>query len=270
VTPRALAAAAVLGAVLLVAALLPLDAVTTDLEHRFAGPSPAHPLGTDHLGRDVLARLAAGARLSVGFTLVAVALCALLGTAAGLAAGYRGGVAAQALQRVVDVLVAVPSIVVALVLATMLDPGLGTLLVAVVATGWTPFARLAGALAVREAGTDYVRGARALGARPARIVARHILPNAIRPLVAHAFLRFAATLLTIAGLSFLGLGPQPPTPEWGAMLDEARPYLFVRPGLVLAPAVAVVGVALVVTLVGRGLERRWAERGDFRVTRRRH
>lgn len=257
-------ALAALAAALLVAALLPLDAVGNDLANRFAPPSWAHPLGTDHLGRDVLARLAAGTRLSVGSTVVAVGLCASLGTVLGLLAGYRGGFAAQALNRVVDVLVAVPSIVLALVLTTLLSPGTTTLLVAVVATGWTPFARLALGLTVREAGTDYVRSATALGAGPARIVFRHVLPNAIRPLTAHAFLRFAATLLTIAGLSFLGLGPQPPTPEWGAMLDEARPYLFLRPGLVLAPAAAIVGVALVVTLAGRALERRWAEPDVFR------
>ena len=257
-------APAALAAVLLVAALLPLDAVGNDLANRFDPPTMAHPLGTDHLGRDVLARLAAGTRLSVGFTVVAVGLCASIGTALGLLAGYRGGFAAQALTRVVDVLVAVPSIVLALVLTTLLSPGTTTLLIAVVATGWTPFARLAQGLTVREAGTDHVRSATALGAGPARIVFRHVLPHAIRPLTAHAFLRFAATLLTIAGLSFLGLGPQPPTPEWGAMLDEARPYLFLRPGLVLAPAVAIVGVALVVTLAGRTLERLWAEPDVFR------
>ncbi len=250
--------------VLVVVGLLPFDAVGNDLANRFAPPSPTHPLGTDHLGRDVAARLAAGTRLSVGFTVVAVAVCAVIGTGLGMVAGFRGGIAAQALTRVVDVLVAVPSIVFALVLTAVLSPGTLTLLVAVVVTGWTPFARLALGLTVREAGTDYVRSATALGAGPGRIVFRHILPNAIRPLTAHAFLRFASTLLTIAGLSFLGLGPQPPTPEWGAMLDEARPYLFLRPGLVLAPAAAIVGVALVVTLVGRALERRWGEPDVFR------
>lgn len=249
----------VLVAVLLAAAVAPLDAVGTDLANRFAGPSPAHPLGTDHLGRDVLARIAAGTRISVGFTLLAVAASALIGTAAGMLAGYRGGLAVEMVQRTVDVLVAVPSIVVALVLASILPPGGGTLLLAVVATGWTPFARLALALTARERGTDYVRGAEALGAGPGRVVARHILPNAIRPLTAHLFLRVASTLLAVAGLSFLGLGPQPPTPEWGAMLDEARPYLFARPGLVLAPAAAVVVVATAAVLVGRALERRWAE-----------
>ncbi|WP_219413383.1 ABC transporter permease [Pseudonocardia nigra] len=249
--------ACVVALALLVGALLPFDAVATDLSDRFAGPSLAHPLGTDHLGRDALARLAAGARLSVGFTLLAVAISAVAGTALGLLAGYRGGWPAQVLQRIVDVLIAVPSIVIGLVLAAVLRPGVTTLLLAVLVTGWTPFARLAAGLAVREAGAEYVTGAVALGAGDARILARHILPNAVRPLTAHACLRFANTLLAVAGLSFLGLGPQPPTPEWGAMLNEARPYLFLRPGLVLVPAVAIVGVALLVTLLGRALDRRW-------------
>ncbi|MHA6628001.1 ABC transporter permease [Pseudonocardia sichuanensis] len=256
--PPLVAVAAGVGVLLLVAALLPLDALGNDLAHRFAPPSPAHPLGTDHLGRDVLARLAAGTRISVGFTVLAVAVCAVLGTTAGLVAGYRGGAAAQVLGRFVDVLVAVPSLVVGLVLATVLRPGVTTLLLAVLVTGWTPFARLAMGLAVREAGAEYVQGAFAIGATDGRILARHVLPNAIRPLTAHACMRFAHTLLAVAGLSFLGLGPQPPTPEWGAMLNEARPYLFLRPGLVLVPAAAIVGVALVVVLLGRSLERRWA------------
>ncbi|GAA4541400.1 ABC transporter permease [Pseudonocardia xishanensis] len=241
-----------------VAALLPLDALTTDLADRFAGPSLAHPLGTDNLGRDVLARLVVGTRLSVWFTLGATLLCAVTGTLLGLLAGYAGGVAGQALQRVLDVLVAIPTIIVGLVVAAVREPGTGTLLIAVLLTGWTPFARLAYQLTLRERAREYVEGAVALGAGPGRITLVHILPNAIRPLAAHACLRFANVLLSLAGLSFLGLGAPPPTPEWGAMLAEGRQYLFAAPQLVLVPAVAVVGTALLVTLLGRRLERRWS------------
>ncbi|WP_250548882.1 ABC transporter permease [Pseudonocardia sp. H11422] len=243
--------------VLLVVALLPVDAVTNDLANRLAPPSPAHPLGTDHLGRDLLARIAAGTRLSVGFTLLAVTVCALVGTIAGMLAGYLGGPGATLLLRIVDVLVAVPAVILGLVLAAVLQPGLRTLLLAVVVTGWTPFARLAYQLTLREAGSGHVESAIALGAGPGRVVFGHILRAVVRPLLAHGCLRFANTLLAIAGLSFLGLGAQPPTPEWGAMLAEGRQYLFSAPGLVLAPAVAVLAVALLVTLLGRALERRW-------------
>ena len=254
---RVLVALAVL---LLVAAFLPVDALTTNLADRFAGPSLAHPLGTDNLGRDVLARLVAGTRLSVWFTLLAVLICAVVGTLLGLLAGYAGGAVGQLLQRVLDVLVAVPTVIVGLVVAAVREPGPATLLIAVLLTGWTPFARLAYQLTVRERAREYVEGAVALGAGPGRITLVHILPNAVRPLTAHACLRFANVLLSLAGLSFLGLGAQPPTPEWGAMLAEGRQYLFAAPQLVLLPAVAVVGVALLVTVLGRQLEGRWSGR----------
>jgi peptide/nickel transport system permease protein len=241
-------------ALLLVAAFLPVDALTTDLANRFAGPSLAHPLGTDNLGRDLLARVIAGTRLSVWFTFGATAACAVIGTLLGLLAGYAGGWVGQALQRLLDVLVAIPTIIVGLVVAAVREPGLSTLLIAVLLTGWTPFARLAYQLTVRERAREYVEGAVALGAGPGRVTLVHILPNALRPLSAHACLRFANVLLSLAGLSFLGLGAQPPTPEWGAMLAEGRQFLFAAPQLVVIPAVAVVGVALLVTQVGRHLE----------------
>jgi peptide/nickel transport system permease protein len=242
--------------VLVLAGLLPLDPVATDLTARFAAPSPAHPLGTDHLGRDVLARLVDGAWISVGLSAVALVICAVLGTAAGLLSGYAGGAAAGLVQRAVDVLAAIPAIVVGLVVAAVREPGTGTLLLAVLLTGWTPFARLAHHLTLRERGREYVEGAVAIGAGPIRIAVRHVLPNALRPLVAHACLRFANVLLSIAGLSFLGLGVQPPTPEWGVMLAEGRQFMFLAPQLVLVPAAAIVGVATCVTVLGRRLEQR--------------
>jgi peptide/nickel transport system permease protein len=240
-----------------IAWLLPLDAVVTDLSDRFAAPSLAHPLGTDHLGRDVLARLVDGAGISVGLTAVALAVCAVLGTAAGLLSGYAGGAAAGLVQRGVDVLAAIPAIVVGLVVAAVREPGTATLLLAVLVTGWSPFARLAHHLTLRERAREYVEGAVAIGAGPVRIAVRHVLPNALRPLVAHACLRFANVLLSIAGLSFLGLGVQPPTPEWGVMLAEGRQFMFLAPQLVLLPATVIVVVATYVTVLGRRLERRW-------------
>ncbi|MEQ3552195.1 ABC transporter permease [Pseudonocardia nematodicida] len=255
------AGAVLLVGVLVVVALLPLDPTTTDLGQRFAGPSAEHPLGTDHLGRDMLARLAVAARISVGFTLVALALCAAIGTLLGTLGGWVGGALGQSIQRLVDVLVAVPAVLVGLVVIAASEdgaPGPGPLLIAIVAVGWTPFARLTHQLVARERSRDYVMGATAIGAGPLRIATRHVLPNLTRPLLSHLCLRFANTLLTVAGLSFLGLGPQPPTPEWGAMLAESRQFLFVAPQLALLPGLAVVGTALLVTLLGRALERRWA------------
>lgn len=255
---RLSAAGVVLLGVLVVVALLPLDPTTNDLTQRFAGPSLEHPLGTDQLGRDVLARLAVGARISVGFTVVALASCATIGTVLGVVAAWAGRAIGQLFQRTVDVLVAVPAVLVGLVVVAASGgaPGMWSLLVAVVVAGWTPFARITYQLVVHERGREYVEGAIALGAGPGRIAFRHVLPNLVRPLLAHLCLRFANVLLTVAGLSFLGLGPQPPTPEWGAMLADGRQYLFNAPQLVVLPALAVVGTALIVTGLGREIERR--------------
>lgn len=258
-------AAATLGVVLVGLAVLPLDAYGTDLSSRFEGPSAGHLLGTDQLGRDVLARLAVGARISVGFTLVALAVCAVTGTLLGLAAGWSGRLVGQVFQRTIDVLVAVPAVLIGLILVAASSdgaPGLDTLLLSIVVVGWTPFARLTYQLVLRERSREYVEGAVAVGAGPVRIAVRHVLPNLARPLTAHLCLRFANILLTVAGLSFLGLGPQPPTPEWGAMIAEGRQFLFAAPQLVLVPSLAVVGTALLVSTAGRALERRWSS-GQF-------
>lgn len=261
--PRALSremslgVAAVVVLFMIFAALVPIDSTTPDLLHRFAAPSWAHPLGTDQLGRDLAARLLAGARLSVGFTVVALALCALLGTTTGLAAGYIGGFPAKLLQSLVDVLVSIPTIVFGLILAAAMQPGLPTLLGAVLIAGWTPFSRLAYQLAIGQARAGYVESAIAMGAGTWWILSHHILRNAARPLLAHSCLRFANTMLTLAGLSFLGLGAQPPTAEWGAMLAEGRSYLYIAPRLALAPMIAIVTITVAVTVLGRTLERRW-------------
>lgn len=253
-----LGATAVLGGLLIVAGLWPVDALGQDLTTRLAPPSWSHPLGTDQLGRDVLARLLGGIRWSIGVTAVALTGCAVLGVTLGLAAGYRRGWTAQLLLSGIDVLVSVPAVVFGLVLAAALRPGLPALVLAILLVGWTTFARLSYQLTVREVGKPYVEAAVAIGARSARIVWRHILPNIARPLIAHSCAQFANVLLAVAGLSFLGLGAPPPTPEWGAMLAEGRRYLYTAPWLVLAPGAAIVLVTAAVTVLGRALQQRWS------------
>ncbi|MFI5937369.1 ABC transporter permease [Actinoplanes sp. NPDC051494] len=251
-----LMAAAVAGGVLLggLPLLLP-DPVAADFGSILVPPSWGHPLGTDQLGRDVAARLLAGARLTLGVTIVTVLLTGIAGTVVGLIAGYRAGRVARALPRLADLVASLPTILLGLLATVILGPGLTSVLIAVCLVGWTPFARQAYHLTVRESAQDHVDAARALGARPARVLARHIVPTIAGPLVAHACVRFAGTLLTVSGLSFLGLGVQPPTPEWGAMVAEGRPYLFGSPHLVLAPALAVVATATLATVLGRRLDR---------------
>lgn len=237
----------------LAAVLGPLlgDPDDADFAAILAGPSPAHPLGTDQLGRDLLLRLLAGAQLTLGISVVTVLVTGTVGIASGMAAGYRDGPGARILLRTVDVLAALPTVLFGLLAAAVLGPGIGSLLVAVWLIGWTPFARQAYQLTVTEKGRDYVEGAVALGAGPVRVLVRHVARNLAPPLLAHACVRFAATLLTVSGLSFLGLGAAPPTAEWGAMVAEGREYLFVAPHVVLVPSVAVVAVAVLVTVAGR-------------------
>ena len=237
--------------------LAPQDPAAAQLGERLAGASAAHPLGTDHLGRDVLSRLLAGARLSLGLAGAAVAFSGVAGTALGLLAGRAGGVLSAAVNRTVDALISLPAILVGLTLVAIFDPGVTTLFGAVALVGWMPFARLAHALTLKLGSREYVEAATVIGATQPRLVLRHILPNASGPLLSLACLQFAYTLLTISGLSFLGLGAQPPTPEWGVMLSEGQPYLADSPLLALAPAAAIVAAALTVTAAGRALSRRW-------------
>jgi peptide/nickel transport system permease protein len=243
---------AALAALLLLPFALP-DPNAADFAAVLHGPSLAHPFGTDQLGRDVAARLVAGARLTLGLSLATVLLTGLVGVAVGMAAAAVGGPLGAFVVRTADMLAALPTVLFGLLATVVLGPGLPSLLIAVCAVGWTPFARQAHLLTVREAGSGYVEGAVALGATRSRVLREHVARNVSRPLLAHACVRFAGTLLTVSGLSFLGLGVQPPTAEWGAMVAEGREYLFGAPHVVLAPSIAVVVTAAAATVLGRRL-----------------
>ncbi|MER7436463.1 ABC transporter permease [Pseudonocardia alni] len=237
----------------LLSVLLP-DPDAVDFAGMLAGPSAAHPLGTDQLGRDLLARTVHGGRLTVGLALSAVLVTGVSGVAVGSLAVVAGPVG-RAAMRVVDVLAAIPVVLFGLLAAVALGPGVGSLLVAVTVIAWTPFARQAYLLALAERQREYVTAAVALGAGPGRVLTRHVARNLVPPLAAHACVRFASTLLTVSGLSFLGLGVQPPTAEWGAMVAEGREYLFGAPQVVLVPSLAVVLTAGTALWWGRRWER---------------
>lgn len=223
------------------------------LSDRLLPPSADYALGTDHLGRDLLARLFYGGRFSLLLSVTAVAICAVVGTILGALAGWLGGIWDEILMRLVDLLIVFPGIILALVIAALLDPSFGTILLAITSSGWTPYARLARALTLEVGTMPYMEAARALGVPQVRIISRYIVPNIIGPLLAMSFLRFGHILLTIAGLSYLGLGAQPPTPDWGAMIAEALPYMQRVPLLLFVPSVAIFLTALSVTVVGQGL-----------------
>ncbi|MEU6699270.1 ABC transporter permease [Pseudonocardia sp. NPDC046786] len=239
---------------LLAGPLLLPDPDRADFAGLLAGPSAAHPLGTDQLGRDLLSRLVHGGRLTIGLSLFAVLLTGVAGVAVGMLAAVTGRFG-RLVIRLVDVLAAIPVVLFGLLAAVALGPGTGSLLVAVTAIAWTPFARQAHLLTLAEIGREYVTAARALGAGPVRVLAGHVARNLAPPLAAHACVRFASTLLTVSGLSFLGLGVQPPTAEWGAMVAEGREYLFTAPQVVLVPSGAVVLTAGTALWWGRRWDR---------------
>ncbi|MXY20075.1 MAG: ABC transporter permease [Dehalococcoidia bacterium] len=243
---------AIIGLVALFAPILaPYDPNDQNLTARLEPPSLDHPLGTDHLGRDVLSRLLMGSRFSLAITTVAVLISGVFGTLVGAIAGRVGGATDEAAMRVVDVVLVFPELVVAFALASMLEQGFGTIVLAVTIFAWTPYARLARAVTLEVNTREFMEAAVALGSTPSFILRRHILPNIMGPILAMGFLRFGQLLITIAGLSYLGVGAQPPTPDWGAMLWEAQPYMRRVPSLTLIPGAAIFITALSVTLFGQ-------------------
>ncbi len=230
------------------------DPDAIDLGLRLAGPSLEAPLGTDELGRDLLARVVYGGFITIGAASLALLATAAIGTLLGSLAAWRGGPAGSTLLLATDSLVAVPEIVVALIAVSILGTNLVSLMIAVVVMGWLPFARLSFEIVGRLLGTDYVIAAQMSGVGPIRLLAFTLLPNAARPLIAHAFLRFPGKLLLLSGLSFLGLGPQPPTPEWGAMLARGVEELERHPHVPLVPGAAIVITGYLAARLGRALE----------------
>lgn len=233
--------------------IAPYPPAAQDLTARLAPPGPAHWLGTDHLGRDTLSRLLDGGRFSLVTAAVATVLTAVIGTGIGVLSARRRGWVDELLTRTNDVLLALPEMVVALFLVAVLGPGPLSLLLALTVTGWTPFARLARALAYDVSARGFVEAARVLGCSPSFIVLRHILPHLSGPLLGQAALRFGQFLITVGALSYLGLGVQPPQSDWGAMLAAAQPYAVRAPVTILAPGLVVFTVALCVTLIGQRL-----------------
>jgi peptide/nickel transport system permease protein len=222
-------------------------------------PSRAHPLGIDDLGRDVLSRVIYGARVSMQVGVLVVLISALVGVAVGAFSGYYGGWVDRFFSGFLfNVFLSFPSLLLAIAMVAFLGPKLRNLVLALSIIGWVGYARLIRGQVLRVREFDFVTAARAVGAGDRRIILRHVLPNAIQPLIVQASLGMAGAVLSEASLSFLGLGVPPPTPSWGAMLNDARPYLREAPHLLLFPGVAVMLTVLAFNFVGDGL-REWLD-----------
>ena len=236
--------------------LTPYDPSSQALAQRLEAPSGSHPFGMDELGRDILSRLVSGARISLFVGLAVVSVSSLLGMFFGSIAGYFGGVVDDVISRVIDVLMAFPGILLAIALVAVLGPSLTNVILALCVIGWVGYARLVRGQALRAREFEYVQAARALGAGPARIVLRHVLPTAFPAVIVQATLGMAGAIIAEASLSFLGLGVQPPTPSWGTMLDAGRSHLFDAPHLTIFPGVAIATLVLGFNFLGDGLRDR--------------
>jgi peptide/nickel transport system permease protein len=240
-------------AALLGPSLTPFDPAQQALPLRLAGPTWAHPFGLDELGRDILARVLAGARISFFVALVVVSVSAGVGTLLGAVAGYFGGALDDVISRVTDTLLAFPGLLLAIALVAVLGPSLGNVLFALTIIGWVGYARLVRGQVLRAREFEYVLAAQALGAQTPRVLLRHIVPNAVPVVVVQATLGMAGAILGEAALSFLGLGVQPPTPSWGTMLNGGRAHLLDAPHLTVFPGLAIALLVLGFNFVGDGL-----------------
>ncbi len=238
----------------LLAPWLPLDDPTEiSLPDRLLPPSAGNLMGTDHLGRDTFSRIVHGARMTLLAAAITLALSMTIALAVGILSGYHGGWPDTALMGIVDLLLAFPSLILAVAVAGALGPGLFNVLLAAGAVWWVGHARIIRGVTLGVRQMEYVTAARAAGAGNIRIILRHISPNILGPIIVIASLDMGWIILGIAGLNFLGLGAQPPTPEWGAMLNDARPHLQTAPRLLLLPGAAIFVAVLGFNLLGDGL-----------------
>jgi ABC-type dipeptide/oligopeptide/nickel transport system permease subunit len=255
--PLALAGMVVVGLFALAAVgapvLAPHEPNAVDVIARLESPSQDHLLGTDALGRDLFSRLLFGARWSLGAAFVVTVLVTAIGVAVGAVSGYLGGRVDAVAMRVVDALLAFPSILLALAIVGVVGPGLRGVLGGLVLVGWAGYARVVRGVVLGVREHEYVQAARAVGGSDTHILRRHVLPNVVSPVVVLASLEMGQLILALAGLSFLGLGAQPPAPEWGTMLNDGRVFLLTAPQLMIYPGVAISLVVLGLNLLGDGL-----------------
>ncbi len=230
--------------------LVPYDPLSMDLDNLRQPPGRAHLLGTDSTGRDILSRIVYGARISLAMGIIASILSLCIGIFFGLIAGYFGGRTDALLSQLFDIFLAFPSLLLAIGISAVMPPGLASALLAIAIVGWAGFARLVRGITLSLKEQTYIEASRALGAAPARILYRHILPNAFPLIVVAGSLRIGGFILLEAALSFLGLGVQPPTPTWGSMISLNRAYIDSAPWMVIFPGIAISATVISFNILG--------------------
>lgn len=233
--------------------LSPFDPDVQDTARRLEAPSHQHLLGLDDLGRDVLSRILFGARVSLRVGFSVVILASLVGVTLGAISGYFGGFVDVIVMRLCDILLAFPGILLAIALVAVMGPSLNNVILALATIGWVGYARLVRGQVLKVREMEYVTAAKALGARSPRVIVLHVLPNVMNPVIVMATLGLAGAILAEAALSFLGLGVQPPTPSWGAMLTAGRRYLGLANHLAIFPGVAIMLAVMGLNFLGDGL-----------------
>ena len=258
----AIAGMVIIGIVLVVAIFAPLLASQDPNENGIfqahpreskQAPSWEHPMGTDDLGRDMLSLIIYGSRISIRIGIFAVSLAIIVGASLGAIAGYVGGATDNVIMRIMDIMLAFPSILLALVIVAIIGPGLLNAMVAVGIVSIPSYARIARSTVIKENNREYVLAARSIGEGNTSILVKQIIPNILSPIIVAASLGIATAILDAAGLGFLGLGAQPPTPEWGLILSRNKSQLFSSPWMVLFPGVAIMFLVLGFNLLGDGL-----------------
>ncbi|MBS6646672.1 MAG: ABC transporter permease [Clostridiaceae bacterium] len=233
--------------------IIPYDYTAMDMLNCFSGPSSAHFFGCDDMGRDIFSRVLYGGRFSISIGIIAVAISATLGICIGAVAGFFGGQVDNVIMRLLDVIQAIPGMLLMIVISAVLGPGFFNTIIAMSVGSIPGMARMLRAQMMKERDNEYIEAAQSINCSKRRIIINHLLPNCISPIIVQATMGVAQTITMAAGLSFIGLGVQPPTPEWGAMLSASRQFIRQAPHLVIFPGLAIAVTVLALNLLGDGL-----------------